>query len=93
MALMVFIQNIHVFNCRSESKSAFSVPLKNNWLIVGGVVCSVLLQVIVMEVAFLSKFLQTVSIPVMDLIYLFITALIILVVIEIYKKINNSINN
>ena len=93
MALMVFIQNIHVFNCRSESKSAFSVPLKNNWLIVGGVVCSVLLQVIVMEVPFLSKFLQTVSIPVMDLIYLFITALIILVVIEIYKKINNSIKN
>ena len=34
MALMVFIQNIHVFNCRSEKKSAFKVPIKNNLLIV-----------------------------------------------------------
>lgn len=93
MALMVFIQNIHVFNCRCENKSAFSVPLKNNWLIVVGVVCSILLQVIVMEVPFLSRVLQTVSIPFMDLIYLFITAFIILVVIEIYKKINNSIKD
>ena len=38
MALMVFIQNIHVFNCRSEHASAFKVPLKNNRLIVFGVI-------------------------------------------------------
>lgn len=87
MALMVFIQNIHVFNCRSEKKSAFSVPLKTNKLIVGGVICSILLQVIVMEVPFLSKFLQTVSIPFVHLIYLFLLASIVLVVLEIYKSI------
>ena len=91
MALMVFIQNIHVFNCRSEHKSAFSVPIKNNWLIVGGVVVSIILQIIVMEVPFLSKFLQTTSVPFIHLIYLFLIALIVLVVMEIYKKINNSI--
>ena len=33
MALMVFIQNIHVFNCRSERNSAFAVSLKSNKLI------------------------------------------------------------
>ena len=91
MALMVFIQNIHVFNCRSEHKSAFSVPIKNNWLIVGGVVVSIILQIIVMEVPFLSKFLQTTSVPFIHLIYLFLIALIVLVVMEIYKKLNNSI--
>ena len=92
MALMVFIQNIHVFNCRSEHNSAFSVPIKNNYLILGGVVVSILLQIIVMEVPFLSKFLQTTSVPFMHMIYLLLTAFIILVIIEIYKKINNSIN-
>ena len=87
MALMVFVQNIHVFNCRSEKGSAFSVSLKTNKLIVGGVIVSVLLQIIVMEVPLLSKFLKTSSIPVINLIYLFLIASIILVALEIYKNI------
>jgi len=91
VALMVFIQNIHVFNCRSEHRSAFSTPLKNNKLIVVAFISSIILQVIVMEVPFLSKFLQTVSIPFIHLVYLFVIALIVLVVMEIYKKINNSL--
>jgi len=87
MALMVFIQNVHVFNCRSEKKSAFSVPLKSNKLIVGGVVVSIFLQIIVMEVPLFSKFLGTSSIPFIHLAYLLLMALIILVAIELYKKI------
>ena len=93
MCLMVFIQNIHVFNCRSEDKSAFKVPLKNNCLIVGGVVCSIILQIIVMEVPFLSQFLQTTSIPFINLVYLFLIACSILVLVEIYKRINHSVKN
>ena len=91
MGLMVFIQNIHVFNCRSESNSAFSVPIASNWLVIGGVAFSVLLQIIVMEVPFMSEFLQTVSIPFVHLIYLFLVALVVLVIMEIYKKINNAL--
>jgi len=87
MALMVFIQNIHVFNCRSEKKSAFTIPLNSNLLIVGGVICSVLLQIIVMEVPFMSTFLQTSPIPVLDLIYLFLISIIVLIVMELYKVI------
>lgn len=90
MALMVFIQNIHVFNCRSEHKSAFSIPLKNNKLIAIGVMASIALQVLVMEVPALSTILHTVSVPFSHLVYLFIIALSILVIIEIYKKINNE---
>lgn len=90
MALMVFIQNIHVFNCRSESASAFAVPLKSNKLIVGGVIVSVLLQIIVMENSLLSSFLSTSKIPFNHLIYLFLIASLALVIIEVYKKIKNS---
>ena len=92
MTLMVFIQNIHVFNCRSEKKSAFSVPLKNNAFVVWGVIGSILLQIIVMEVDVLSKLLQTVSIPVTHLLGLFAVALVILVVVEVYKKIRFNHN-
>ena len=91
MALMVFIQNIHVFNCRSESKSAFSVPLRRNWLIAGGVFASVLLQIIVMEVPYLSSFLKTVSIPLGHLVYLFLISSVVLIVMEIYKQIVESL--
>lgn len=92
MALMVFIQNIHVFNCRSEHKSAFAVPIKNNKLIFIGVLISIALQIIVMEMPILSSILYTVSVPMIHLVYLFLIALSILVVIEIYKKINNGVN-
>ena len=91
MALMVFIQNIHVFNCRSESSSAFSVPLKNNKLVVIGVICSIVLQIIVMESSVLSKFLGTTSIPFIHLIYLFLVALLVLLFVEIFKIIKRKI--
>ena len=93
MALMVFIQNIHVFNCRSESSSAFQVPLKNNKLIVGGVIVSILLQIIVMANSLLSNFLSTSKIPVNHLIILFMIASLVLFLIEIYKGIQIIINN
>lgn len=92
MTLMVFIQNIHVFNCRSEKSSAFSIPLKNNKLVVWGVIISIALQIIVMEVGVLATLLQTVSIPVMHLIGLFALSLIILIVGEVYKKIRFNHN-
>ena len=87
MALMIFIQNVHVFNCRSERSSLFSVSVKNNPLIIVGVVCSIALGIIVMEVDFLSKFLQTVSIPIPSLIGIFALSLIIVVIVELYKKV------
>jgi len=87
MALMVFIQNIHVFNCRSEKKSAFSIPLKSNMLIVFAFASSIILQILVMEIPVLSTFLQTSSIPFIHLIYLFLLASIVLFAMEIYKKI------
>ena len=92
MALMVFIQNIHVFNCRSEHSSAFSVPLRNNKFVVYGVIGSILLHVLVMNVEFLSILLQTHAIPFASLLGLFCLAAIILVVVELYKKIRYNKN-
>lgn len=87
MVLMVFIQNIHVFNCRSETESAFNIPLKSNPLIVVTTFGSILLQIIVMEVPLLSKYLKTVPISYSDMFMLLLFAMIILIVMEIYKLI------
>ena len=87
MALMVFIQNIHVFNCRSEHSSAFSIPLRNNKFVVYGVIGSILLHIIVMNVDVLSNLLQTPTLPLTSMLGLFALASVILVIVELYKKI------
>jgi len=86
MLLMVFMQNIHVFNCRSEKQSAFKVSIKSNPFVVISVICCIILQVIVMEVDVLAKFLQTSPVPIMDVLILFLIASIVLIVIELYKE-------
>lgn len=85
VVLMVFIQNIHVFNCRSETESAFNIPLKNNPLIVVTVFGSILLQIIVTEIPVLSGYLKTVPIPSSHMFVLLLFGMIILIVMEIYK--------
>lgn len=87
MMLMVFMQNFHALNCRSEKTSAFHLPLSRNWFIVFSIVSAVVLQIVVMEVEVLSQFLQTHSMPIIDIFYMFLAALPILFVMEIFKKI------
>ena len=87
MLLMVFMQNIHVFNCRSEKQSAFKVSIKSNPLIVISVITCIILQVVVMEVDIFAKFLQTSPVPIIHIIILFLIALIVLIALELYKDI------
>lgn len=83
--LMVFMQNMHVLNCRSEDKPFYKVSLKTNPFVVFSIVSAIILQIIFAEVDVLSKFLQTSSIPIMHLVCLFALSTIILLVVEIYK--------
>jgi len=85
MTLMVFIQNIHVFNCRSERESAFKVSLKNNPLVLFSILSAITLQIIVMEVPLFSEFLQVKPIPLIEIMEMLIYAFIVLIVMEIYK--------
>lgn len=87
MALMVFIQNIHVFNCRSEKKSAFTVSLKNNPVILIAIFGSIFLQILVMEIPTLSEFLKTSAIPYNHMFLLLGMSFTVLIVMEIYKLI------
>ena len=86
MALMVFMQNIHVFNCRSEKQSAFRIKLFSNWFVPFAVFSSILLQIIIMEVPFLSHIMKTESISVSNLVLLLLVSLPVLLVMEIFKS-------
>ena len=90
MTLMVFIQNIHVLNCRSEKKSVFTNGFKKNPFVLFTITGSILLQIIVMEVPFLSEQLKTFSLGFLEMVILFVIAMSILPVIEIYKHLNAS---
>ncbi len=85
MTLMVFMQNIHVLNCRSEKASTFKISLRKNLWIPVVIMGSIILQIIVMEIPMLSSFLKTVKVPLNEMIKLLGFSLIILFVVEIYK--------
>ena len=87
IALMIIIQNIHAFNCRSEKESIFKISPFSNKVFLLGVLGSIILGVAVIEIDFLSKCLKTTQIPVPQLVKLIIVGFIILIVMEIYKKI------
>ena len=87
---MVFIQNIHVLNCRSERKSVFNNGFKKNPFVLFTILGSILLQVIVMEVPFLSEQLKTQSLGFIQMVILFVIAMSILPVIEIYKHLKTK---
>jgi magnesium-transporting ATPase (P-type) len=83
--LMVFMQNIHTFNCRSEKKSAFEIPIKNNPFVFYSVLGAILLQYIVIKIPFFNTILKIHDIPFRYVIILFFLATPILLVMEIFK--------
>ena len=93
MALMIMIQNVHAFNCRSEKKSIFQISLAENKVFLIGVVGSLILGVFVLEVPILSTLFKTSPVPFMYISGLFGVSLVILIVMEIYKKIRFSLKD
>lgn len=91
MTLMVFIQNIHVLNCRSEKNSVFTTSLMTNKFVIITIIGSMLLQFIITILPFLANMLNitTLSLPIVSLI--FAISLIIIIIAEIYKLIYRRI--
>ena len=58
LLLMVFMQNFHVFNCRSEYASAFKVPISRNYILIGGVLLAQGIHVASMHIPFMQNILK-----------------------------------
>lgn len=87
MMLMVFMQNMHTLNCRSESKHIYEVGFKKNPFVIFSIILATTLQIIVAEVPVLSEFLDTTSVPLLHMIILFLISCSIIIIVELYKSI------
>ncbi len=90
MALMIIIQNIHAFNCKSEDKSIGEINIFSNKIFLFGIIGSVILGISVIQIKFFNSFLKTTGMPIKDLSLVFALGLVVLLVMEIYKKIKKK---
>ena len=90
MALMVFLQNIHVFNCRSEKESTFKIKIFSNPFVPFAVFSSIFLQILIMEVPFLSHIMKTESISWEVMLLLILISIPIIPLMEVFKYIKRN---
>jgi magnesium-transporting ATPase (P-type) len=85
LLLMVLLQNVHVFNCRSESTSAFRVPLQRNWILILGVLAAQGIHILSMYLPFMQTILTTAPVSFSQWMSALGLACVVLVVMEIFK--------
>jgi magnesium-transporting ATPase (P-type) len=85
LLMMVLFENFHIGNCRSETKSAFTLSPFRSPILLTGVITAFLIHVAVMHVPFMQGLLGTA--PVSPTTWLVAAALAVIVVpaIEIHK--------
>jgi magnesium-transporting ATPase (P-type) len=85
LTLLVLIQFYHVLNCRSESTSAFRIPLRNNPVLMGGMALALVIHILATEAPLLQSLLRTQSMSWQTWLMFAVPGAIILGVIELYK--------
>lgn len=92
LLLMVIMQNVHVFNCRSETISTFRVPLSRNWILILGVVPAQGIHIAAMHIPFMQRVLRIEPITFREWTEVLILAVPLLIVMEIFKQIRQRRN-
>ena len=85
LLLMVLLENVHVFNCRSERVSAFKVPLSRNWLLIAGVLTAQGVHILAMHLPWMQTLLGVSPLSWFAWLELAVLALGLLLVMEILK--------
>ena len=85
LTLMVFIQNIHVLNCRSEKQSILKVSILKNPFIIISIITSIALQICFIKIPSLSRLLQIECIGINEILSLCLLSVPVLIIMEIYK--------
>jgi len=88
LLLMILLQNVHTFNCRSEKVSAFKIPLRNNRFIVYAVLGALILHVTCMNIPLIQSLLIINPVTIRDFLITLAMALPLLFVMEIFKASN-----
>ena len=87
---VVFMQNFHVFNCRSEFSSVFRTPLKRNIILVFGVIVAQGIHVLSMQIPFMQNILRIEPVSFTTWLYVLAFGSIIILVMEIFKLFLNK---
>ncbi len=85
LLLMVFMQNFHAFNCRSERISVFRIPLHRNWILVIGVLVAQLIHILSMNVPFMQNILRVEPITLHEWGQILVLAIPMLLSMELFK--------
>lgn len=85
LLLMVLFENIMVGNCRSETKSAFSISLLSNRILLYGTLGAQLIHIASLYVPSVQTVLGTESVTLLEWLKLLFLAISILLVMEVYK--------
>lgn len=85
LLLMVLLQNVHVFNCRSERTSAFRIPFRNNPLLILGVIVAQGVHILAMHLPLMQTVLDIRPVPMVDWFAFLGMALSLLLVMEGFK--------
>lgn len=89
LTLMVFMENIQIFNCRSEKKSIFKVPGENNRFLIISIILTLCIQTLIVRVPELSNFFGLRTIEIIKIGALFLLTIPIIIAMEIFKKTRN----
>jgi magnesium-transporting ATPase (P-type) len=85
LLLMVFMQNFHTFNARSERLSIFRVPLKRNIILVFGVIAAQGIHILSMQIPVMQNILRIEPITFNEWLYILAMATPILLIMEVFK--------
>lgn len=85
LLLMVLFENVHIFNCRSETKSAFAISLRKSPILMIGMLVAFFVHLTMMYWPWGQTILSTEPVDAQTWVYLIGCALSVLVVMELHK--------
>jgi magnesium-transporting ATPase (P-type) len=83
--LMVLLENVHAFNCRSEYRSAFKIPFSANPLLIIGIIAAQGIHILSMYIPVMQDLLQISPVSLEQWGILLGISCLILVVMELFK--------
>jgi magnesium-transporting ATPase (P-type) len=90
LTFMVFIEDIQVFNCRSEHVSAFKNPFKNNIPLICTIIFSIVTQTAFIYIPSVASLFGMQTIPFLHVILILALAMVIIGVMEVFKMVLNK---
>lgn len=87
LLLMVLLQSVHTFNCRSEYVSAFKIKISSNYFLIASVILAQGLHIVCMSIPFMQDLLSIEPITIKQWVIVAAISLALLLTMEIFKLI------